>query len=328
MALISVIIPAYNSQATIQETIESVLEQTFPDFEIIVVNDGSQDSTLEIISRIQDPRLKIFSYANSGASVSRNRGFAQSQGEFIAFLDGDDLWTKDKLESQLTALQNNPQADIAYSWSDCIDENSQFLRRGGYAKANGNIYAQLLLLDILENGSNPLIRRQAVADVDGFDESLLAGQDWDFYLRLAVNHEFILVPHRHIFYRVSNQSMSVNVWRLETAGLEVITRAFNQAPDSLQHLKQDSVGNLYKYLVVKSLEGFPETKRCRSALLFMWKAIQNDPNLLKQKITLKVLLKATLITVLPPQQVIKIFNKFKHLFDTNTIMGYLRLNPF
>ena len=327
MALISVIIPAYNAQSTIQETIESVLEQTFTDFELIVVNDGSQDSTLEIISSIQDSRIKVFSYDNAGASAGRNRGFAQSQGKFIAFLDADDLWTKDKLESQLVALQNNPQADIAYSWSDCIDENSQFLRRGGYAKASGNIYPQLLLLDILENGSNPLIHRQAIIDVNGFDESLAAGQDWDFYLRLAINHEFILVPYRHILYRIYNQSMSANVWRLETAGLEVITRAFNQAPASLQYLKKDSVGNLYKYLVVKALEGIPDKKKCRAATSFLWQAIKQDHNLIRQKITFKVLLKAALVTILTSGQASKIFAKFQQTFDTTTIMGYLRLNP-
>lgn len=85
MPLISIITPAYNAERTIQETIESVLNQTFSDFELIVINDGSTDSTLDILSSIQDSRLKVFSYPNAGPNHSRNRGLAQASGEYISF---------------------------------------------------------------------------------------------------------------------------------------------------------------------------------------------------------------------------------------------------
>lgn len=113
MPTISVIIPVYNGQKTIKETIQSVLNQTFADWELIIVNDGSQDATLEIINSINDYRIKVFSYSNAGVSSSRNRGIDQAQGEFISFLDADDLWTPDKLKEQLKALQENPQAALA-----------------------------------------------------------------------------------------------------------------------------------------------------------------------------------------------------------------------
>jgi glycosyltransferase involved in cell wall biosynthesis len=137
MPLISVIIPAYNAQKTIRETIESVLNQTFKDFEIIVIDDGSQDSTVEIVSAFSDPRLRLFSYPNAGVSATRNRGLAQANSEFISFLDADDLWTPDKLEAQLRALEANPQAAVAYSWTDYIDESSQFLHPGNHPTATG-----------------------------------------------------------------------------------------------------------------------------------------------------------------------------------------------
>jgi glycosyltransferase involved in cell wall biosynthesis len=120
MPLISVIIPVYNGEKTIKETIEAVLNQTFSDFELIVINDGSQDSTLDIVSSIQEARIKVFSYPNAGQAISRNRGLSHACGEFIAFLDADDLWTPDKLEAQLKALQANPQAGVAYSWTAWI----------------------------------------------------------------------------------------------------------------------------------------------------------------------------------------------------------------
>ncbi|WP_329607065.1 glycosyltransferase family A protein [Planktothrix agardhii] len=103
MPLISVIIPAYNAEKTIQETIYSVLKQTWQDFELIVINDGSQDATLEVLSSIQDPRLRILSYSNAGLASSRNRGITEATGEYISFMDADDLWTPDKLEAQFQA---------------------------------------------------------------------------------------------------------------------------------------------------------------------------------------------------------------------------------
>lgn len=104
MPTISVIVPAYNAENTILETIGSVQQQTFSDFELIVINDGSNDRTLELLNSLTDSRLKIFSYENAGVGVARNRGISHATGKFIAFLDADDLWTPDKLELQLATL--------------------------------------------------------------------------------------------------------------------------------------------------------------------------------------------------------------------------------
>jgi len=108
MPLISVI-PAYNAEHTILKT--PVCSRTnFSNFELIVINDGSTDRTLEILNRIVDTRLKIFSYENGGLPVARNRGIIHATGEFIAFIDADDLWTSDKLELQLAALQSRSRS--------------------------------------------------------------------------------------------------------------------------------------------------------------------------------------------------------------------------
>ncbi len=323
MTKISVIIPAYNAEKTIQETIESVLEQTLSDFEIIIIDDGSQDATVDIISTFSDFRIKAFSYANAGACVSRNRGFTHSVGEFIAFLDADDLWKPDKLKSQLQALENNPKADVAYSWSDCIDEESKFLRRGGYSRASGDVYPQLLLLNFLENGSNPLIRRQAITDIGGFDESLPAGQDWDFYLRLAINRKFVLVPRKQILYRASTGSISSNLDNLEAGSVQVINQAFKQAPESLQKLKRGSLGNLYKYLAFKILSEKPDSNKGVKSLYFIYKIIKNEPSLLKEKILIKLLLKTSVFIMMPSYFAQKAISKHKQLFNTTTLMGYL-----
>jgi glycosyltransferase involved in cell wall biosynthesis len=327
MPLISVIIPVYNGEKTIQETIESVLNQTFTDFELIIINDGSQDATLEIVERIQDSRLNVFSYPNAGQAASRNRGFSHASGEYISFIDADDLWTPDKLEAQLRALQDNPQAAVAYSWTKCIDELGQFSRRGSHISATGDVYGKLLLIDFIENGSNPLIRRQALIKVGSFDESLPAAEDWDMWLRLAACYEFVAVPSSQILYRQSANSWSANVLKQGAGSLQVMERAFNQAPESLQHLKPASLANIYKGLTFKALEGpgAPARQRGLTAARLLWHCVKNDPTLLRSRVIWKVLFKITVMVLLPPKQAQTLLTKFKKISNTATLLGYLQL---
>lgn len=283
MPIISVIIPAFNAEKTIEETLQSVINQTFIDFEIIVINDGSTDRTLEVVDKIKDPRIKVFSYPNSGrVSISRNRGFLQAVGEFIAFLDADDIWMPEKLDLQFKALQSNPQAAVAYSWVDCIDENGKFLRSTRRISITGDVHAELLLGNFLENGSNPLIRKQALMEVGIFDESLLNAEDHDLYLRLAANYQFICVPAPVVLYRISPNSKSCNVARMEVQSRRVIEKGFERAPAPLKHLKKQSLTNLYVYLTRKALEGPPDPMKGWRAAKYFWQYLLNDSERLQR----------------------------------------------
>ncbi|MCX7592214.1 MAG: glycosyltransferase [Fischerella sp.] len=300
MPLISIIIPTYNSEKTIKDTIESVLEQTLTDYELIVINDGSSDSTLDIVSQFHDSRIKVFSYPHQGANVSRNLGLAHAAGEFISFLDADDLWTSDKLASQMKALQENPQASVAYSWTDYIDEKGEFLLAGMHITANGNVYEQLLVNNFVENGSNPLIRKEALLKLGGFDENLSAGQDWDMWLRLARECSFVAVPKVQILYRKSSNSLSSNLARQEKACLKVLDKAYNDSPKYLQNLRKQSLTNLYKYLTCKAMEKPFNRQKGSVAARFLWKYVINDASRLDHiKLTLKLFLKIVLIATLP-----------------------------
>ncbi|MBW4664429.1 MAG: glycosyltransferase [Chroococcus sp. CMT-3BRIN-NPC107] len=293
--IISVVIPVYNGAKTIKETVESVLQQTYQNFEIIVINDGSQDETLAVINNIQNQKIKLFSYSNAGLSASRNRGFARACGEFITFLDADDLWTKDKLEAQLEALQQNPQAAVAYSWTDHIDEDGKFLRPASYTSCNGNVYERILVGNFLACGSNTLIRTQALKQVGGFDESLNSAEDWDMWLRLAPYYEFVVVPRPQVLYRISPYSMSVNIFKMEAASLQVIERAYNQAPESLQYLKQESLGFLYKFLMSKALQDNVKKQRGLKAAKVFVNYLKQDLSLFKSS-RLKISLLSKVIT--------------------------------
>ena len=327
MPKISVIIPVYNGEKTIKKTIESVLKQTLQDFELIVINDGSQDKTLEILSSIQDPRLRVLSYFNAGLASSRNRGITEATGEYISFLDADDLWTPDKLADQLKVLQENPDAMVAYSWTDCIDELGQFSRRGSYISAVGSVYPELCLIDFLENGSNPLIKRQVFTQVGHFDESLPCAEDWDMWLRLAMDYPFVVVEKPQVLYRVSSESMSSDVWKMEQGCCQVIEQAFSRAPLSLQHLKKDSLANLYKYLIFRSLEGKTNKEKAITAIRFFFQMIKYDLAMLKAKVCLKIIFKIVVILLFPIEQSMIIFKKYSKFSNTSTLLSYLTVKP-
>ncbi|HEY9666393.1 MAG TPA: glycosyl transferase family A, partial [Coleofasciculaceae cyanobacterium] len=137
----------------------------------------------------------------------------------------------------------------------------------------------------------------------GFDQSLTTAADWDMWLRLAAHYHFCVVPSVQILYRVSGNSMSSNIWKIETESLKVIERNFAQAHKSLQHLKRETLGNRYKYLTFKAVEGNLERKKGLTAARFLWQAVRYDPSMLRRvKIMLIVLAKITAATLLPSQQ--------------------------
>ncbi|MEA5463860.1 glycosyltransferase [Leptothoe sp. PORK10 BA2] len=305
LPLISVVIPAYNCEDSISSTLHSVFQQTYVTIEIIVINDGSTDETLTVLKRFQDSRLHIVTQSNAGVSASRNRGINMAKGDFIAFLDSDDLWLPHKLADQMIALQSKSQAAVAYSWTDYIDQDGHFLRQGYYCNFEGNVHQRLLLGSFLESGSNPLIRRTALESVGGFDESLSTCEDWDLWIRLALQYEFVVVPQVHVQYRVVTNSKSFLLDKHEAGGLSVIKKAFAQLPDSTHPLKSKAFSNFYKYLLFKLLDA-PQTlpvegqRNAQRAFRYLRLSIYYHPQLLRQvKVILSALAKILAISVQP-----------------------------
>ena len=299
MPKISIIIPAYNAERTIIETIQSVRQQTFTDFEIIVINDGSTDKTVELLQTIKDPRLKVFSYENGGLPEARNRGIVRARGEFIAFLDADDLWTPDKLELQLKALQQNPEAGVAYSWTSFMDVDERglpvsFLPSPQYS-FSGNVYKNLLVSDFVHSGSNTLIRRGAIDTVGEFDSSCTGCADWDYWLRLSVGWEFVVVPKYQILYRRTHGSMSSKVEVMKKEALIAIEKAYRAAPPELQYLKTDTMTGFHSYCASLYLQHRNDKNGLSQARQHLWSAIVLNPKLLldrtTQKLSIKFLLK-------------------------------------
>lgn len=301
MPTVSIIIPAYNVEATILETIQSIQAQTFSDFELIVINDGSTDSTLARVGTVEDSRIKVFSYENGGLPVARNRGIRQATGEFITFIDADDLWTPDKLEKQLVALEQNPEAGVAYSWTAFIDERGKFLYAWKPLYDEGDVYPKLLVQNFISSGSNILVRRQFIEAAGEFDPNLKSVEDWDYYLRLAARCPFVVVPEYQILYRQSSRSMTAKVDVMETANLIVIERAFQAAPPELQFLKNQSLARVYRYLAKQCIANAIDNDGLTKAQQKLTQSLRFSPKSLLERETVNLAIKLFLFRILPVQ---------------------------
>lgn len=306
MTLISVIIPVFNGAETIAETIASVRAQTYPDFELIVINDGSTDATVDIVEAIakEESRIRLYSYSNAGLSKTRNRGIEKARGEFISIIDADDLWTEDKLEDQLQALQENPEAGLAYSFVDWIDESDQFKRYGSHIKANGYVLEQLLLRNFIDNGSNVLIRKSVIEKVGMFKEELTNAADWDMWLRIAALYEFACVPKVQVYYRVLSNSLSSNLTGMASCVLTILDAFFAEHPNLEKKLGKQAYADKYRFFTFKSIEGRPNRKNGVLALKFFVKAVFLEPDwwMKRTKLIFLVLAKGCLYALMPPRR--------------------------
>ena len=218
MPRVSIVLPVFNGEELIRNSIASVLSQTFNDFELIIINDGSTDKTPDIIREFDDDRIKTFSYANSGLSKSRNRGVSKSRGEYIAFLDHDDVWMPDKLEQQLYRFQAEDKPDIVYGQTQLIDRKgnpttfSRFGRSfaGGESVFEGNILEYVLRNNFIWTGSNIMVKRGVFEVVGKYDEDLRSCEDWDMNIRMANLFKFGVVKKKLLLQRIYSGQMSSN----------------------------------------------------------------------------------------------------------------------
>jgi glycosyltransferase involved in cell wall biosynthesis len=306
MPKVTVIVPAYNAEQTIVATLASVQQQTYQDWELIVINDGSSDRTTELLSRIREHRMRVYHYSNAGVSVARNRGIAHAQGELIAFLDADDLWSADKLELQVAALEQHPDAAVAYSWTYFMNHTATLIHAAPSVWFEGDVYPQLLVRNFLYSGSNPLVRRDALTLVGRFDPTLTHGEDWELFVRLAAVVPFVVVPVRQVFYRQSFCSASAQVELMEQRLLPVIDSVFAAAPAQFLSLKHECLSHLYQYLTGMRLAQANSVKDVEKAGQNLWMSVRLSPKILLDKTTQFYLTKWFFMQLLSPNFIKKI----------------------
>lgn len=218
--MISVVIPLYNKERSIVPTIESVLSQTYKDWELIIVNDGSSDNSLEVVKNfvdeleIEDWRLKILSKPNGGVCSARNRGIREAKGEYVALLDGDDLWDKEYLAEQVKMISDFPKAAM---WGINFAEiNKGKLVRSlrtalpdGYRGYVENYFQMNGRISDLFCSSSVMIRREVFDKIGLFDERIKYAEDTDMWWRIIATHKVAFYDRYMVFYRYDAENRAL-----------------------------------------------------------------------------------------------------------------------
>ena len=281
--LVSVIIPLYNGARYISETLQSVLNQSHGNFEIVVVDDGSKDDSAEIVKAISDPRIKYTSQENKGIAGARNTGIKLSRGEYITFLDQDDLFHREKLEREVDAFKQHPGVGVVYSEVPAINEHRSRLNSGRamfHKRPSGNVLEQSLAHNIIPGTAGIMVLRSCFDEAGLFDEQLSGVDDWHMWVRLAAVTRFKYLPEEHAFVRLHSSNTSNDVSHMARDGLAAVDKLYSDplirsAASGLdvERLRKLSKASLNAYCGTRTLV----TAQPRSAVPYFREAIRLRP---------------------------------------------------
>jgi glycosyltransferase involved in cell wall biosynthesis len=297
---VSVVIPAFNAERTIEQAVRSALGQSHDNLEVIVVDDGSTDGTPRLLETIDDPRLTVLGQTNAGPAAARNAGIARATGAFVAFLDADDFWARDKLSAQLDALESNPAAGVAYSWTVFVDATGDYLFAKEPTTFAGAVLEPLLRENFLASASNALFTRACLRDVGSFSETIRWPSDWDHLLRAAERWPFALAPAYHVFYRFSPHAMSNHPTEIEPELHRVIeSAAARRRNGSHGSIERASLANAELYLAFIELFRVNRAGWKRRARQWAWSALRLDRSILVRRKTVKLIIAVAVAQLLP-----------------------------
>ncbi|MFN3530991.1 MAG: glycosyltransferase family 2 protein [Candidatus Brocadia sp.] len=224
MPKVSVIIPTYNRSEFLSSAIASVLNQTFQDFEIIVVDDGSKDNTPEVVNRLNNKKIKyIRNEINKGEAGARNTGIINSNSEYIAFLD-DDEWLPEKLTLQVDLLKNSPtKVGVVYTGYIEVDRTSQKILWKMVPVKKGNIYKDMFIKNYVGIPSTVIARRACFEKIGLFDESVVYPTDYDMWIRISKEFHFEYIKKPLVKYYIHKNTISSNS-EIRIRGIETMLK--------------------------------------------------------------------------------------------------------
>jgi len=246
--MVSVVIPSYNSMSFLPETLNSVLNQTFTDFEVLIINDGSTDNIVDWVAEIKDPRVRLISQANQGLSQARNAGILNSRGLYIAFLDADDLWEPTKLEKQVAAFKDNPYLGLVHTYVSMVDANNNYLYIIGSRHEKGNILRRVIEQNPVISGSSSMVHRDCFEKVGLFDKDLKSAEDWHMWSRIAVSYPMMVIEEPLVRYRQHPTSMSKDWQRMSRELNSAIEKIFEYVPGDLVWIKSQTLARAHLQL--------------------------------------------------------------------------------
>jgi glycosyltransferase involved in cell wall biosynthesis len=229
-SLVSVIIPTFNSGQYIKAALESVFNQTYKNIEVIVVDDGSTDNTRVVLEAFMK-QIKYIYKENGGPASARNRGVKEAKGEFIAFLDADDMWLPEKIELQFGVFVKDQRIGLVSCNHHQIDEKGQILEESKHIHylSQKVLFNVLLVKNVVSGGSNAIIKKECFDKVGLFDEHLHGTEDWDMWLRIAKYYDvkFVEQPLVKIMVRQNSISGTTNADKMLENELRVLDKLFN-----------------------------------------------------------------------------------------------------
>lgn len=228
VAGVSVVIPTFDRARVLPRALESVMAQSRPPTEVVVVDDGSTDGTAELVAD-RFPTTRLIRQANRGVSAARNRGIEAAAGEWIALLDSDDEWRPEKLEKQLDALQAQPELRICHTGEIWIRRGRRVNPRQIHAKHGGWIFRQCLPLCAM-SPSSIVIHRSVFEEVGLFDEQLPACEDYDLWLRICHRYPVLLVDEPLVVkHGGHDDQLSTRIWGLDRFRIRALEKLIGEA---------------------------------------------------------------------------------------------------
>lgn len=294
MKKVSVIVPVYGVEKYIAATVQSVLDQTYKNFEILIIDDASPDKTIEICQKFTDTRIKIIHQANRGLAGARNTGIRHAQGEYLAFLDGDDLWLPQKLERQIAHLENSPAVGVSFSRSAFMDEMGKPLGTYQMPKLKGITTPYLLCRNPVGNGSAPIIRKEvfeAIKFTDNlhgnvedfyFDEHFRQSEDIECWIRISIQTDWQIegISEALTLYRVNSGGLSANTIKQLDSWEKVIEKTRSYAPEIVTQWETLARAYQLRYLArraVRLQDGSMAVKLVNQALATNWRILLEEP---------------------------------------------------
>ena len=250
--LISVVIPTHNRAAILLEAVESVLKQTYQNFEILIVDDGSTDNTKGIVKSVDDQRIFYLFQENAGPAAARNTGIRKAKGEYVAFLDSDDLWHPRKLEKQMDIFRREDGVGLVSTGSTYLDSEGKCIFKKACRAHDTTEYLKYLVLspDKAFTGTPTLlVKKECFAKVGLFDERQLLFEDWDLCFRIGLRYEIRVINETLTTIRMDKQSFSSlsDELRFKTMHLRYLEKAFGYEglPEEILKIKRQSYSNAF-----------------------------------------------------------------------------------
>lgn len=317
----SVIMPVYNVERFVAAAIDSVLAQDCPDFELIIVDDGGQDRSMEIVRGYADPRIRIIAQANRGLAGARNTGIAAARGRFVALLDSDDIWMPEKLSRHRAHFDADPALGVSYTGAELIDEEGRLI---GIAQTPivGPVDARQVFCGLgVCNGSVPVFRREVLEqgalppDAEGrvqyFDESLRRSEDVECWTRLALTTRwrFEGLPGMLTHYRVNAGGLSADIPRQLESWEAVAEKVRSYAPNFMAAHGAEARARELRYLARRAVP----MRQPALALSLMREALALHPALLwvEPRKTLTTLGAAVMLRLLPEAAFSRLLRRVK-----------------